>query len=80
MITQLSPPIELETPKGLGLCYFLIDYGMDSDLYWVVFIHDTGECWTFPNPQIRATKNISLGRLTKTQDKHIFGASNDKHS
>lgn len=65
MIIQLNPPFELDTPKGLGLCHFLIDYGIEANLNWVVFIHDTGECWTFQNPEIRACKNITLGRLVK---------------
>ncbi len=72
MIVQLNPAIELQTPKGLGICHFLIDYSIESDLFWVVFIHETGECWTFSNPEIRATKNISLGRLTKTYNDPIM--------
>lgn len=63
MIIQLNPPIPLSTPKGKGLCHFLIDYGIESHLYWVVFIDETGECWTFDNTQIRAQKNITMGRL-----------------
>lgn len=30
---QLSPMIAVETPKGDGLAAFLIDYGLESDLY-----------------------------------------------
>ncbi len=62
MILQLNPPIFLQTPKGEGLCHFLIDYGPEDNLYWTVFITETGECWTFSNPEIRACKNITLGR------------------
>lgn len=63
MMIQLNPPIELMTPKGRGICHFLIDYGIEDNLYWVVFIHDTGECWTYANPEIKACKNITMGRL-----------------
>ena len=63
MILQLNPPIPVITPKGEGIAHFLIDYGIEDNLYWVVFIHETGECWTYDNPQIRACKNITLGRL-----------------
>ena len=63
MIIQLNPPIELQTPKGEGICHFMIDYGMEANIHWVVFIHKTGECWTFQNPEIRAVKNITLGRI-----------------
>jgi len=60
---QLDPPMELDTPKGLGLAWFVIDYGIEHNLHWVVVLHDTGEIWTFKNPDVRATKNITLGRL-----------------
>ena len=40
----------------------LIDYGPESDLYWTVFINATGEIWTFANRDVRASKNITLGR------------------
>lgn len=63
MMIQLNPPLPMNTPKGEGIAHFLIDYGIEDNLYWVVFIHDTGECWTFANPQIRACKNITLGRI-----------------
>lgn len=59
---QLDPPIPLLTPRGEGLAHLVIDYGMEHHLYWTVFIDETGECWTFPNPQVRIQGNISLGR------------------
>jgi hypothetical protein len=62
MLVQLNPPIPLLTPKGTGLAHFLIDYGPEFDLHWTVFLDDSGECWTFSNRQIRAQKNITLGR------------------
>ena len=36
MITQLNPPLPLETSKGPGLAHFVIDYGAEADLLWVV--------------------------------------------
>lgn len=63
MMIQLNPPLPMNTPKGEGLAHVLIDYGPEDNLYWVVFITATGECWTFGNPQIRACKNITLGRM-----------------
>jgi hypothetical protein len=64
MFTQLNPPIPLETPKGAGLAYGVIDYGPDYDLLWVVFDDATGECWTWRNPQIVGVKNVTHGRRT----------------
>lgn len=62
MITQLNPALPLNTPRGPGLCHFLIDYGPESHLYWVVFLDEDGECWTFANPEILAQTNTTLGR------------------
>lgn len=59
---QLNPPLPMLTPKGEGFAQFLIDYGPESDLYWTVFITATGEIWTFANREVRASKNITLGR------------------
>jgi hypothetical protein len=62
MITQLNPPLPLETPKGSGLAHFVIDYGPEADLLWVVFLDDGGACWSVPNPDIRLSSNWSMGR------------------
>ena len=63
MIHQLNPQIPLNTPKGPGRAVMVIDYSADEHLLWVVFLDESGECWTFANPEVRAQKNISLGRV-----------------
>lgn len=63
---QLNPPLPMNTPKGEGYAHVLIDYGPESDLYWTVFITATGEVWTFPNSEVRASKNVTLGRVSPT--------------
>lgn len=65
MITQLNPPLPLETSKGPGLAHFVIDYGPESHLLWVVFLDEGGACWTVPNPEIRIQSNWSLRRREK---------------
>ena len=60
---QLNPPIPMNTPKGEGFAHLMIDYGPESDLYWVVLITETGEIWTYANRYVRGSKNITLGRL-----------------
>jgi hypothetical protein len=59
---QLDPPIPVVTPKGDGYAHLLIDYGPEYNLLWVCFLDDSGECWTYDNTQIRAQKNITMGR------------------
>ncbi len=58
---QLNPPLEVDTPKGRGFAEVLIDYGLESDLYFVCVLND-GEIWTFKNSEIKATQNITAGR------------------
>ena len=62
MMLQLSPVLEVDTPKGRGHAEFLIDYGPEADLLWVVVMRDTGEIWTLRNADLRATANVSIGR------------------
>jgi hypothetical protein len=62
MITQLNPPLPLDTPKGSGLAHFVIDYGPEADLVWVVFMDQDGACWSVPNPEIRMALNWTMGR------------------
>ena len=62
MILQLKPVLDVDTPKGRGHAEFLIDYGPEADLLWVVVIRDTGEIWTLSNSELRATANVSIGR------------------
>lgn len=62
MILQLNPSIPVETPKGNGQATLLIDYSPEHDLYWVVFLDESRECWTFSNRDIRAQPNLTLNR------------------
>jgi hypothetical protein len=62
-ILQLNPPIPIFCPKGKGIAYFLIDYDIDYDLMWTIAIDETGEFWTYKNPEVRAINNITLGRV-----------------
>ena len=65
MITQLNPPLPLQTPKGSALAHLVIDYGPEHNLIWVCFIDETGECWSYDNKHVRAQKNITMGRIPK---------------
>lgn len=62
MLLQLNPPLPMETPKGRGLAYFVIDYGPEADLQWVIFLDRDGACWTVPNPEVRMAFNWTMGR------------------
>lgn len=62
MITQISPPLPVFTPKGNGLAHFVIDYGYEQDLIWVVFLDMNGECWSYKNADVRIQRNLTHGR------------------
>jgi hypothetical protein len=62
VLVQLNPPLPLETSKGSGWAHFVIDYGPESALLWVVFMDADGACWTVPNAEIRMSFNWTLGR------------------
>jgi hypothetical protein len=68
MIFQLNPVIPLYTPKGEGIAFLVIDYGIEHDLIWVVAINDTSEIWCFRNREVNAVKNITLGRLKSNEN------------
>lgn len=67
MILQLSPSIPMMTPKGSAVAIAVLDYSEEHHLFWVCAIDATGEIWTYPNPEVRMQKNISLGRLLRTE-------------
>ena len=59
---QLNPQIPVLTPKGPGWAFFLIDRSQEHDLEWVVFLDNSGECWTFRNSDIRIKENFTFHR------------------
>jgi hypothetical protein len=68
MLLQLNPTIPVITPKGRALAHLLMDYGEEHHLMWIVFQDDTGECWTWPNPDIRIQNNVTFNRNV---DRHL---------
>jgi hypothetical protein len=77
-ILQLKPPIPVVTPKGDGYAHVLIDYGAEFNLLWVVFLDDSGECWTYDNSQVRAQKNVTMGRTFVSMHKTAPPAPKDE--
>ena len=65
MLTQLNPPLPVDTPQGKGYAFAVIDYGMEHHLLWVVTMDSNGEVWTVANPELRVRSNWTMGRRTK---------------
>lgn len=68
---QLNPPIPVETPMGEALAHIVVDYSLEHSIHWVVFLTENGQCWTFPNEQIRAQRNITAGRTSPEKPERI---------
>ena len=62
MLTRLEPPVPLNTIKGSGYAFAVIDYGFEHDLMWVVALDETREIWCVPNTEVRMQKNWSANR------------------
>lgn len=61
-IARLDPPIPVTTPKGDARAHLYIDYGRDDYGSWVCFLIDSGESWTFIDPDIRLWEVPTDGR------------------
>ncbi len=67
MIAQLNPTLPVDTPKGKGLAFLVLDYGEEHFLYFTVAIDASREIWTFPNTKIHVQENITFGRTSEPQ-------------
>ena len=62
MILQLNPPIPMSTSKGDGWAFFMIERSQEHHIEWVVFLDNSGQCWTFQNPEVRMQNNYTMNR------------------
>ena len=44
------------------MAHFVIDYGPECALLWVVFLDEDGACWAVPNSEVRMHFNWTMGR------------------
>lgn len=65
MIYEPSNRLEVSTPKGDGVVWYLIDYGHESDTIYTIIINDTGELWQFTHRDIIVKPNITFRRYGK---------------
>lgn len=62
MIHEFINRVEVSTPKGDGILFFVIDYGHETDTIYTVIINDTGEMWQLRHKDIIVKNNITFGR------------------
>ncbi len=61
-ILQLNPAIPVLTPDGRGEAIGWMDYGKNDELFWIVLLRATGECWAYANAVIRACPIAMIGQ------------------
>lgn len=62
MIFEPVNRVEVETPKGVGIIWLVIDYGHETDTVYTVIINETGEMWQFTHKDIKVRKNLTFRR------------------
>jgi hypothetical protein len=65
MIYEPSNRLEVSTPKGDGVVWYLIDYGHETDTVYTIIINDTGELWQYTHRDIIVKPNITFRRYGK---------------
>ena len=65
MIYEPSNRLDVSTPKGDGVVWYLVDYGHETDTIYTIIINDTGELWQFTNRDIIVKPNITFRRYGK---------------
>ena len=65
MIFEPSNRLEVTTPKGDGIIWYLIDYGHETDTIYTVIINATGEMWQYAHKDIIVKPNITFRRNGK---------------
>jgi hypothetical protein len=53
--------VEVSTPKGDGLIWYMIDYGPHSDTLYTIVMKETGECWQMTHKDFRIKPNVTMG-------------------
>lgn len=65
MIYEPKNRLEVSTPKGDGVVWYLVDYGHETDTIYTIIINDTGELWQFTHKDIIVKPNITFRRYGK---------------
>lgn len=62
MIYEPLNRLEVKTPKGDGIVWYLIDYGHETDTVYTIIINDTGEIWQFTHKDLIVKPNVTFRR------------------
>jgi hypothetical protein len=65
MVYEPTNRLEVSTPKGDGVVWYLVDYGHETDTIYTIIINETGELWQFTHRDIIVKPNITFRRHGK---------------
>ena len=68
---EFKEPVEVTTPKGDGIIWYMIDYGPHSDTLYTIVLKETGECWQMSHKDFRVKANVSLGVKSNYQKANV---------
>ena len=68
LIHEFSNRVEVSTPKGDGVIFYMIDYGHETDSIYTIIINSSGELWQFSHRDIKVKPNITFRRYEKEND------------
>ena len=58
---EFRDPVEVSTPKGDGLIWYMMDYGPNSDTLYTIIMKESGECWQMTHKDFRIKANTTMG-------------------
>jgi hypothetical protein len=53
--------VEVSTPKGDGVIWYMIDYGPHADTLYTIILKESGECWQMCHKDFRIKPNVTMG-------------------
>jgi len=62
MIHELRQPWSVTTPKGKANVYLVMDYGFETDTFFLCVLKETSEFFWFRSFECRMDDNCTIGR------------------
>jgi len=74
--TRIDPPFHLWVPKfnDYGLAHFMLDEGIEEDVYWMCFMQNTGEICSRRAHRPIKTLKIALPNASVSRDTYGIAA------
>lgn len=61
LVMEFRELVEVSTPKGDGVIWYMMDYGPQSDTLYTIILKDSGECWQMTHKDFRIKANTTMG-------------------